>query len=98
MEHELNDDPFTLGLHVPDNYFKVTAHQQCLLQSENSNAILRAVREFVRTNGLSMYHNKLHTGYVRFLAIRESRNTDDLMVNIVTAEDMPILWKRSRGI
>ncbi len=89
VEHELNDDPFTLGLHVPDNYFKVLHIEQCLLQSENSNSVLRAVRDFIRTKGLSIYHTKLHTGCVRFLAIRESKNTKDFMVNIVTADDNP---------
>jgi len=87
--NEKNDDGFTLGLHVPNNYAKVLHIEQCLLQSENSNLVLRSVRNFIRANGLTVYNNKLHEGYLRFLTIRDSKKTGDMMVNIVTSEDKP---------
>ena len=89
VEHELNDDPFTLGMHVPDNFYKVLHIEQCWLQSERSNDVLRATRDFVREHALSVYHNKRHTGYLRFLAIRESATTGEMMVNLVTSTEQP---------
>lgn len=89
VEHEFNDDPFTLGMHVPDNYYKVLHIEQCLLQSERSNDVLRATRDFVRAHNLTVYHNKRHEGYLRFLGIRESATNGAMMVNLVTSEDLP---------
>lgn len=87
VEKEFNDDPFTLGMHVPDNFYKVLHVEQCLLQSENSNKVLHATRDFVRRHNLSIWHNNRHVGYMRFIGIRESATTPDFMVNLVTSTD-----------
>jgi 23S rRNA (uracil1939-C5)-methyltransferase len=48
---------------------------------------VNAVREFCLGQGLSMYSTFTHVGYLRNLVIRESRRTNELMVNLVTSED-----------
>jgi 23S rRNA (uracil1939-C5)-methyltransferase len=78
-----------LGLHVPQRYDKVLEITECQLQSETSNAILNFVRSFARGEKLPVYSSDANAGYLRFLIIRQSKRTDQLMVNLVTFEDRP---------
>ena len=97
---ETNDDlpPSTpnlfLGLHVPQRYDKVLDVRECHLQSPESNAILVFTRDFARRCGLPVYSSDKHAGYFRFLVIRQSKRTGELMVNLVTFEDHPDVMKR----
>ncbi|MBT3606065.1 MAG: 23S rRNA (uracil(1939)-C(5))-methyltransferase RlmD [Candidatus Latescibacteria bacterium] len=76
-----------LGLHVPGRFDQVFDLEACFLQSESSNAIVAYVRDFVRSRQLSVYHLKHHEGLLRFLTIREGRNTDETMVILTTSGD-----------
>jgi 23S rRNA (uracil1939-C5)-methyltransferase len=78
---------FALGLHIPQRFDKVLDIDECYLQSETSYKIVNAVRGFCLDHTLSMYSTFTHTGYLRNLVIRESRRTNELMVNLVTSED-----------
>lgn len=96
--HELQDDSrtpgsrsererFALGLHPPRRFDKVLDITECHLQSERSHRIVNAVRSFCLQEGLTIYSTATHTGYLRNLAVRESANTGECMVNLVTSED-----------
>jgi len=75
---------FALGLHVPRFYTKVLDVEKCFLQSPLSNDILNLTREYFKAKGISIYSTKTHSGFLRFLIIRQSKNTDDIMINLVT--------------
>ena len=78
-----------LGLHVPKRYDKVVDIEECHLQSELSNGILRTVREVSKVWGLTVYSTETHEGYLRHLVIREAKHTGEVMVNLVTSTDLP---------
>ncbi|MDL2275791.1 23S rRNA (uracil(1939)-C(5))-methyltransferase RlmD [Desulfosarcina sp. OttesenSCG-928-G10] len=80
---------FALGLHVPGTFHKVLDTQACLLHPEPGNAIVGAVREFVRASDLPVYGLRSHEGFWRFLMLRHSVAADQWMVNIVTAWEAP---------
>ena len=86
-EHKPKD--FALGLHVPGNFEKVLDIDNCHLQSELSNKILKSVKESTQLENLEAYDVRSHKGYLRYLVIRQSANKDDLLVNIVTKHDEP---------
>lgn len=81
---EIEENPFSLGLHVPGFFEKIIDVDDCKLQSELSDEILNFSRNFFREKNLSVYNTKSHSGYLRFLIIRQSRNTNHLMVNLIT--------------
>ncbi|MFC2089088.1 23S rRNA (uracil(1939)-C(5))-methyltransferase RlmD [Calditrichota bacterium] len=86
------DKSFALGLHVPGTFDKILAIDECLLQSNIANVILRYVDQYCRNKSLKPYGIHSHDGFLRFLVIRESSDSGELMVNIVTAyEDFPVL-------
>jgi 23S rRNA (uracil1939-C5)-methyltransferase len=84
---------FALGFHIPQRYDKILDIDECHLQSELSNNILRFVKIFSKESGMPIYSSETNSGYWRNLVIREGKNTGDVMVNIVTFEDRPDLMK-----
>jgi 23S rRNA (uracil1939-C5)-methyltransferase len=84
---EIVDKDFALGLHIPRIFDKVLDIDECFLQSDLSNKILNFTRKFFKEKNTSIYSTKTHKGYLRNLVIRQSQNTDDLMVNLVTSRE-----------
>jgi 23S rRNA (uracil1939-C5)-methyltransferase len=75
---------FSLGLHARNCYDKTLMIEECLLLSERSNEVLAFVREAARAHHLPPYTTRGHTGFWRFLVMREGKCTGDFMVNVVT--------------
>jgi len=84
---DIIDKDFSLGLHIPRIFDKVLDIEECFLQSEISNKILNFSRQFFKERKTPIYSTKTHTGYLRNLVIRQSRHTEDLMVNLVTSKE-----------
>jgi len=78
-----------LGLHPAGNFQEVFDLEACHLQSEDSNGIVAAVREACREKGLPPYDVRQHTGFLRYLTIREGKLSGEIMVNLVTAGGGP---------
>ncbi len=89
----LQDRNFALGLHIPRIYDKALDINECYLQSEISGGILNLTREFFKSRGTTIFTTKTHEGNLRNLVIKQSKHTDDLMVNLVTSEDNEDLMK-----
>jgi 23S rRNA (uracil1939-C5)-methyltransferase len=86
--------PIFLGLHVPQRYDKVLDLDECHLQSVVSNQILNFTRDFARRNQLTVYDCDRNSGYLRFLVIRESKKTKEVMANLVTFDNRPDTMKQ----
>jgi 23S rRNA (uracil1939-C5)-methyltransferase len=96
LPDELGDDTirkdFALGLHIPGTFDKILEIDHCLLQSESANQVLRIVTDYCKKNNLKPYGIHSREGYLRFLVIRQSHTTSEIMVNIVTHDqDQKIL-------
>jgi 23S rRNA (uracil1939-C5)-methyltransferase len=75
---------FALGLHVPGFHSKIIEVTECFLQSDVSADIVNFTRDFFKDKNISIYSTKTHSGFLRFLIIRQSGNTKDFMVNLIT--------------
>ena len=85
-EPEGVDRSFALGLHIPGRFDKILDINNCYIQPEIGNRILSVTRDVCLSNReLRPYDPKSHIGFLRFLMLRYGMNTQDLMVNIVTA-------------
>lgn len=91
------ENKFALGLHVPKFHSKIVDIQECFLQSEVSNEILNFTRDFFKSKNETIYSTSTHTGFLRFLVIRQSTNTSDLMVNLITLEHDPELMNEFKN-
>ncbi len=79
--------PFALGLHIPGSFDRVIDIKSCLLQPSKGNEILDVVRQYVRKTEIPVYDMKNHTGFWRFLTLRNSKAFGDWMVNIITSDE-----------
>lgn len=79
-----HDKHLILGLHPKERFAQVFDLKECFLQSEKANRIVEFVRNFTKEKKLLPYDLKARSGFLRFLAIREGKNTDMTMVNLVT--------------
>ena len=80
-------DDFALGLRAPGNFWKAIDLNDCLIAPEETVAVLETVRNFARKYHLIPYDQKKHAGFMRHLVLRKARNTNQLMINIVTSDD-----------
>lgn len=83
---------FALGLRVPDNFYSAIDITDCLIAPTESSVILAIVREFALENNLEPYDNKTHRGNLRHLVMRKGQATNQIMVNLVTADDRPEIF------
>lgn len=96
-QDEIKDQNFALGLHIPKMFDKVLDTDVCYLQSEESSKILNFTRGFFKSRNTSIYSTKTHSGFLRHLVIKQSHHTEDLMVNLVTAEENEQLLLKYTG-
>jgi 23S rRNA (uracil1939-C5)-methyltransferase len=88
-----------LGLHPRGRYDQVFDLKECFLQSELSNQIINWTEQFFREKKTPVYDLKEHQGFLRYLAIKEARNTSEVMVNLVTNKgDFPYQEEFAKGL
>ncbi len=86
-------EDFALGLRAPGNFWKAIDLNDCLIAPEETAIVLEAVRNFAQKYHLIPYNQKKHTGFLRHLVLRKARNTNQLMINIVTSDDQHTIFQ-----
>src|SRR5918999_1277642 len=81
---QLEDGP-ALGFHKAGRWDEVLEVERCWLTTDLGNAIRNAVRAWAREERLEAYDQAEGTGYLRHLVVREGRNTEQALVQLVTA-------------
>ncbi len=102
MEYAFSPHPkkkLVLGLHPRKRYDLVFDLKECFLQSEVANHIVDFVRQYARKRNLPVYDHKTQSGLLRFLMIKEGKNTGQTMVNLVTYKgDFPLSKEFSESV
>lgn len=83
---EVKDGPLTLGLHKKKSFYDIITVSGCKIAPADFDEILKATLSFFREYGLSYYHKKKKTGYLRHLLCRRGRNTGELLIDLVTSD------------
>ncbi len=82
------DMKFALGLHLPGRRYDILDLKECHLQSEKSTEIINVVREFAMSKKWQPRRYNAQTGYLKSLYVREGKRTGEVMVNLVTTENV----------
>lgn len=89
MEFSFGDQckngPIALGMHRKRSTFDIITVDGCKIVNEDFSMILRYVLRYVMSNALPFYQKKTHEGLMRYLLVRKSETTGDLLINIVTS-------------
>ena len=85
----VKDGPLVVGLHRRNSNYDLVSVEECRIISPAQRAVLKAVGTFFCERELPFYRKMQHTGYLRHLLIRESRQEGKLMTALVTTSAYP---------
>lgn len=85
---EVLDGPLTLGLHKRATTYTVLSADSCRLVHEDIRKIVTATLEYCKEHELPKYNKRIHVGYMRFLLVRRSQTTGELLVYLITSSQM----------
>ena len=87
---------FALGFHPKGCYSKALDIDHCYLTTNTTNKILLLVREFCirHKSELPIYSTRTHKGELRNLVIRHGKNSNEVMVNLITSTHNLELMKK----
>ena len=85
---EVLDGPLTLGLHKRATTYTVLDADSCRLVHEDIRKIVRATLDYCKENNLPKYNKRIHQGFLRFLLVRRSQTTGELLVYLITSSQM----------
>ncbi|MBS1772012.1 MAG: 23S rRNA (uracil(1939)-C(5))-methyltransferase RlmD [Bacteroidetes bacterium] len=71
-----------LGFHAPSLFDKVVPINECYLQQEPTNLLLKVLREYTEANKLPYYDYRNHIGWLRNVVLRIAR-TGEILINMV---------------
>lgn len=74
----------TLGLHPKNRFQDVFELEECFLESLKSVEIVKSVRQWARDKKIAPYNPRTNVGILRTLTVREGKNTNELLVNLIT--------------
>ncbi|MEA3248876.1 MAG: 23S rRNA (uracil(1939)-C(5))-methyltransferase RlmD [Patescibacteria group bacterium] len=79
-----------VGLKEPGRWNSYVDLETCMLLSPRAVEVLREFKNWIRENRIEPWNVFKRAGYVRYIVIREGKNTKERMVTIVTAKgDLP---------
>ena len=84
-DEKLPQEP-ALGFHAPGLFDKVIEVNQCYLQPEPTNTLLKVLRAYTTEHNLPYYDHRAHTGWLRNIVVRVAR-TGEVLVNLIVQED-----------
>lgn len=84
VDYSEEEKNFALGLHFPGRFDKIVQIEECLLQSDFSNKIRNFFYDFFFQKKVKVFSLQNKDGLLKSLIIRESKNTNEKMINLVT--------------
>ena len=88
LEYSFGEDAdggLVCGFHAPGRFDEIVPMEDCLLASEEANALRREVLDWCREEGLRAWDRRSGEGLLRNLVIREGRRTGERQVRLVTS-------------
>lgn len=82
----LRDGKLRVGFRERFKFWAVVDMEQCLLQHERCDEVMRVVRDFCEERKFSAWNPWKHKGFLRYLTLR-STTTGQVMANIITSSE-----------
>lgn len=86
-DHEKGGE-LQLGMHSKGRSFDVVTVNSCLLVDEDYRTALMLTLDYFRKAGLTYYRIIQRQGYLRNLVVRKTKNTEEIMINLVTTSQI----------
>ncbi|OFO55055.1 23S rRNA (uracil(1939)-C(5))-methyltransferase RlmD [Nosocomiicoccus sp. HMSC059G07] len=76
-----------LGLHEMDNFRNIIDLDSCLIAGAETEKVMNIVSEWAKQSGIKTYNKDTKEGILRYLMVRESQHTGEVMCAIFAADD-----------
>ncbi len=86
--NEVREGPLTLGMHKMGTRYTVLDADSCILVHPDLTAILTCVREYFAAEGVPFYNKLSHEGFLRYLMLRRSETSGEILVVLATSSQM----------
>ncbi|MFA6305853.1 MAG: 23S rRNA (uracil(1939)-C(5))-methyltransferase RlmD [Candidatus Gracilibacteria bacterium] len=83
------DMKFAVGMHLPNRRFDILDLHECHLESEFSSKTVNKTRDFFAEKKLEPFKYTDGSGFLKSLYVREGKRTNEVMINIVTSDNLP---------
>lgn len=84
----VKDGELTLGMHCKGASFSIVTAEDCRIVDEDYRSILKSTLDYFIKKGLPYYKVMKHEGYLRNLIIRKGRNSQEILINLVTTSQI----------
>jgi 23S rRNA (uracil1939-C5)-methyltransferase len=88
----------TLGMHVSGKSFGIVTVDKCMLIDEDVRNIVFSTLKYFREHNLPYYRVLRHEGYLRNLVVRKTKNTSEILINLVTTSQLDFDLKEYKEI
>ncbi len=79
------DNKPIVGLRQKNKFYRTIDIKECYLFSERTGLLLDIARNWAQEQKIQIYDLKKHKGILRYLVIRESKKTSQLMLNVIVS-------------
>lgn len=78
----------SLGMHMTGKTFGIVTVDKCMLVDNDIRNIVSETLGYFRDKGLPHYRILSHEGYLRNLVVRKTKNTSEILINLVTTSQI----------
>ncbi len=71
------------GLRQKGKFYKIVDLSECIISLEYVGEILKIIKEWIKENNIEPYDLITHKGKFRYIVLRHSKTTDQIMLNFV---------------
>ena len=89
---EFKEGPLALGMHKKGGRFDIVTVDGCHIVDSDFSKVLRHVLDYCAAAELNFYHKMSREGYLRYLVVRKSKTSGEILVNLVTTTQLDFNW------
>ena len=81
---EIKDGPLSLGMHRRNSFHSIVNTKRCLIVNEDFRQILCQILDYFQGNSQTYYHKTSKIGFLRYLLVRKTEKTGQILINLIT--------------
>ena len=81
---EIKDGPLSLGMHRRNSFHSIVSTKGCVIVNEDFRQILCKILDYFQGNSKDFYHKTSKIGFLRYLLVRRTEKTREILINLIT--------------
>ena len=81
---EVKEGPLTLGMHRRNSFHSIINTNTCSIVDEDFRQILCKILGYFQGNSQTYYHKTTNIGFLRYLLVRKTEKTGQILINLIT--------------